>query len=433
MEYNMLFKNIGLIDENFEYRENMYVGTNCHRIVYIDSVPPEDEEAFFESYDGRGKVLMPAFYNAHGHSPMCLMRGYGENLPLQRWLNERIFPFEDKLTSEAVFWGTLLSMAESLRFGIVSTSDMYYFIDDMVRAVVTSGAKTNVSRGVTNFGAPVSESVSLKEAEEAIRMYYGFEDGRILVDACIHAEYTNDLPMMRAVADLAKRYDVRMHVHLSETESEHAECIKKYGRTPAEVFLDTGIFDVPATAAHCVWVSDSDLDIFKKKGVTVASNPCSNMKLANGLCHVPRMYDKGIEVAIGTDSAASNNSLNFFEEIKLFALAGKVTSMDPSVMTPGQVLRSATRAGALSQGRSDCGLIREGFRADLIVVDVSEPNMHPYEDMANALIYSADGKDVCLTMCDGRILYRDGEYTTIDIEKTYFEAEKAKKDILSRL
>ena len=167
----MLFEKIGIIDENFEYKRDMYVGTNCHRIVYIDSKPPENPDAFFETYDGRGKVLMPAFYNAHGHSPMSLMRGYGENLPLDRWLNERIFPFEDKLYSEAVYWATLATMAESMRFGIVSTSDMYYFLDDMVRAVVHSGLKTNVSRAVTNFGAPVEDSVSLKEAAQAIEMY----------------------------------------------------------------------------------------------------------------------------------------------------------------------------------------------------------------------------------------------------------------------
>ena len=429
----MLFKNIGIIDENFEYRENMYVGTNCHYIVYIDSKPPENEEAFFETYDGTGKVLMPAFYNAHGHSPMSLMRGYGENLPLDRWLNERIFPFEDKLYSEAVYWATLATMAESMRFGIVSTSDMYYFLDDMVKAVVHSGLKTNISRAITNFGAPVAESVSLKEAAQSIEMYYGLEDGRILVDASIHGEYTNDFEMMKAISDMAKHYDVRMHVHLSETKSEHDNCIVKYGKTPAEVLLEAGAFDVPATAAHCVWVTENDLDILKEKGVTVASNPCSNMKLASGMCKVPPMYEKGINVAIGTDSVASNNSLNFFEEMKFFALTGKITSMDPAAMTPQQVLRSATRAGAISQGRADCGLIKEGFKADLIVVDTTGPNWTACDDIANGLIYSADGKDVCLTMCDGMTLYRDGEYTFLDIEKTIAEAENAKAEILKRL
>ena len=432
-ERQLLFKNIGLIDENFEYRENMYVGTNCHRIVYIDSKPPEDEEAFFETYDGKGKLLMPGFYNAHGHSPMSLLRGYGENLPLDRWLNEKIFPFEDKLYGDAVYWATLLSMAESVRFGIVSTSDMYYFIDDMVKAVATAGTKTNISRSVSSFGEPVAESYRLKEMIESIRMYYGFEDGRILVDACAHSEYTNVYDMLVAIADAAKKYDVRTHIHLSETESEHKGCIEKYGKTPAELFLEAGMFDQPCTAAHCVWVTESDLDIFKEKGVTVASNPASNMKLSSGMANVPRMYEKGINVAIGTDSVSSNNSLNFFEEMKLFALTGKVKTMDPAVMSPKQVLYSATRAGALAQGREDCGLVKEGFKADLIVVDVSGPNMYPNHDMANALIYSADGKDVCLTMCDGRVLYRDGEYTTIDLEKTCFEAEQAKQTILKKL
>ena len=157
------------------------------------------------------------------------------------------------------------------------------------------------------------------------------------------------------------------------------------------------------------------------------------MKLASGMCKVPPMYEKGINVAIGTDSVASNNSLNFFEEMKLFALTGKIATMDPAVMTPAQVLRSATRAGALSQGREDCGLVKEGFKADLIVIDISGPNMHPNENIANDLIYSADGKDVCLTMVDGRTLYRDGEYTTIDIEKTYSEVQAAKQNILNAL
>jgi 5-methylthioadenosine/S-adenosylhomocysteine deaminase len=157
------------------------------------------------------------------------------------------------------------------------------------------------------------------------------------------------------------------------------------------------------------------------------------MKLASGMCNVPKLYEKGINVAIGTDSVASNNSLNFFEEIKAFALIGKIVSMDPSVMTPQQVLRSATRAGALAQGREDCGLMKEGFKADLIVVDVDVPNMRPLHDPVNGLVYSADGKDVLMTMVDGEIVYRDGEYKTIDIEKTMAEAEAATQNILAQL
>lgn len=430
----MLFKNIGIIDEEFKYQEDMTVGVKGDRIAYIGKEVPKDADSYGEVYDGRNKVLMSGFYNAHGHSPMCLMRGYGENMALQDWLEKKIFPFEAKLYNKAVYWGTLLTMAESLRFGIVSTSDMYYFLDYMVRAISTSGMKSNISRAVANpAGLPLEECVGLKETREAIMMYDNFDNGRIKVDASVHAEYTNNLETMRAVAEIAEEYDTNIHIHLSETEHEHKACIEKYGKTPAEVMLETGLFNKPCTAAHCVWISESDMDILKENGVTVASNPASNFKLASGICDVPKLYEKGINVALGTDSTASNNSLNFIEQIKLFALAGKVKSMNPAAMTPEQILFSATRAGALSQGREDCGLLSEGFKADLIAVDVSGPNMQPVYDMAHNLIYSADGKDVVLTMVDGKVCYQDGEFKTIDIEETIAETEIARQKILSEL
>lgn len=453
----MLFKNIGLVDENFGYRPNMFVVIQNDRITYIGASEPDedtvkalsanadlnahhcccekwDHPVFGEVYDGTGKVLMPAFYNAHGHSPMSLMRGYGENLPLDRWLNDKIFPFEAKLYSEGVYWSTLLTMAESMRFGIVSTTDMYYFIDDIVRAVSKSGMKTNVSYAATDFGAgKFEESASYKETSDAIQMYDGFENGRIRVDASVHAEYTNTERSLRTIAEMAKEYGVGMHVHVSETESETKGCIERHGMTPTEYLAHCGVFDVPANAAHCVWLTDNDREILAAKKVTVASNPVSNMKLASGMCNVPALYEKGINVAIGTDSVASNNSLNFFEEMKLFALTGKVVSMNPASMTPQQVLRSATRAGALAQGREDSGLVKEGFKADLIVVDIDTPNMSPVHDILGGLVYSVDGKDVCMTISDGKILYRDGEYKTLDIEKTVAEAQKATEKILAEL
>ena len=430
----MLFTNIGIIDESFNYVPDMTVGVQADRITYVGKEIPHDAEFFGDRYDGNGKVLMSGFYNAHGHSPMSLMRGYGENLSLHDWLNNKIFPFEAKLYKKAVYWATLLTMAESLRFGIVSTNDMYYFIDDMVRAYSVSGAKTNICRSVANpTGLPIDECVGFKEMRDSIMMYDGFENGRIHVDACAHAEYTNDEKTLRAIADTAKEFDVRMQVHLSETKFEADGCVERYGKTTAEFLNECGMFDQPATAAHCVWLTEGDMDILKEKGVNIASCPASNFKLASGIADVPTMYKKGLNVALGTDSVASNNSLNFIEQIKLFALAGKVKSMDPAAMTPEQILFSATRAGALSQGREDCGLLKEGFKADLIAIDVSGPNMQPVHDMAHNIIYSADGKDVVLTMIDGKVCYQDGEYKTIDIEETIAEADKARLKILSEL
>lgn len=433
----MLFEKIGIIDENFKFRPDMYVGVLGNRIEYVGEKAPSEErrKKFGEVYDRKNIVLMPGFYNAHGHSPMSLMRGYGENLPLDRWLNERIFPFEAKLYAKGVYWGTLLTMAESIRYGIVSTTDMYYFTDDMVKAISVSGEKNNISRSVTNVMKEDPKDLqALKEMRDAIVMYHGFENGRVLVDASLHAEYTNDDRTARAVAECAREFDVNMHVHVAETESETQGCKERhYGKTPVEYLESMGIFDQPTTAAHCVWLTDDDREILKAKNVTVASNPISNLKLVSGICDVPKLYDKGINVAIGTDSVSSNNSLNFFEELKTFALLGKIKSGDPARMSPSEVLRSATRAGAVAQERRDCGLIKEGFKADMIAVDLDVPNMQPIHDVLSNLVFSASGTDVCMTMVDGKVLYKDGDYTTIDIEQTVAEANNAKDKILKEL
>ena len=432
----MLFERIAIVDENFDYQEDMYVGISGNLITYISKEAPSDalREHYYQTYDGKGKVLMPGFVNAHGHSPMSLMRGYGENLPLQRWLNELVFPFEDQLDGEAVYNGTLLSMAESIRYGITSTSDMYFWVDDMVRAITTSGAKANIARAVTHFGGDVYQLPSFIEQRDSILMYHGFDEGRILIDASVHAEYTNSDESVKAVVEQCREHDLIMHIHLSETENEVNECIERRGgKTPVEYFDSLGLFDGPVLAAHSVWLTDNDYQILKSKNVTVASNPISNLKLVSGICDVKKLMDNGIRVAIGTDSSTSNNSLDFFEEIKTFALLSKLKSGDPAFMTPKQVLYAATRAGALAQGRKTSGLIKEGYRADLIVVDTDVPNMQPSHNMLNNLVYSACGKDVCLTMVDGRVLYQDGEYKTIDIEKVMYDTNAAKDRILAKL
>lgn len=428
----MLFSNIKILDENFEIKDKMYVATEDDRIVYVGDCMPRGD--FGDIRDGKGKLLMPAFHNAHGHSPMALLRGYAENMKLQDWLFTKVFPFEDKLDSNAVYWGTLLTMAEGMRFGIVSHSDMYYFLDDMVRATDESGMKANISRAITEFGdGDPWETERLKEMKDTYERLDGAADGRVKIDISIHAEYTNSLRAMQAVADYCNQVGAINHIHISETKSEHEECKVKYGKTPVKLMNDIGAFDSKALAAHCVWVEDEDMDILKEKGVSVATNPMSNMKLASGIANVPEMLRRGINVAIGTDSVASNNSLNFFEEMKMFAIAPKIRFNDPTLITPKQTLYAATRAGALAQGREDAGLVKEGFKADLIMIDLEQPNMYPVHDLMNNLVYSASGTDIVMTMSDGRIVYENGEYKTLDIEKTMFEAQAATKVILSKL
>ncbi len=428
----MLFKNITILNEFFNLECDCYIGIKNDRIDYIGKKKPEGE--WGREYDGKGKLLMSGFYNAHGHSPMTLMRGYGENLVLQDWLNEKIFPFENRLDGEAVYWATMLAMAESFKFGIVSTSDMYYFCDDMARAFIECGAKGNISRSIANVKGESPEKLeSFKEARKFYDNFHGEADGRIKVDASLHAEYTSNPETAMALAEYASSVDTLMQVHVSETKLEHDECIKRHGLTPAAYLERMGIFDVPAVAAHCVYSTEEDMEIFKAKGVTVAANPVSNMKLASGICNVSEIMKRGINVAIGTDSVASNNNLDFMEEIKLMAIGNKVLRADPTAVTPKEALKAATAGGAKAQGRDDCGVLKEGNKADLIIIDIDSPNMHPAHNIINNLVYSCSSSDIIMTVVDGKVVYENGIYCTIDIEKVIYQAEKATNKILERL
>jgi len=428
----MLFKNVAVMCPDISVRRNMYVGIEGDRIVYINEKEPHKD--FGEIYSGENRLLMPGFVNSHAHSPMTLLRGYGENLALQDWLNTRIFPFEAQLDSNAVYWGTMLAMAESLKNGIVSSTDMYYFTDAAMKAVLESGAKNNFSRSITNFmDEDLFDMDSGIEMKEGFEKWNGAGGGRILIDMSLHAEYTTTPKTCDQLAEYTKQVGANMHIHVSETRTEHEECKERHGMTPAGYLASHGLFDTPTTAAHCVWIEDEDYEILKSRGVSVAVNPTSNMKLSSGICNVRKLLDKGINTTIGTDSVASNNALDMIQEMKMFALATKVSIGDPTAVTPADAIRAATVNGAKAQGRNDCGIIQEGCKADLILVDLSGPEMHPVHDIANNLVYSASGGNVCLTVVDGRVLYENGEFKTIDIEKTIAEAEKATAGILDKL
>lgn len=429
----MLFKNITLIDENFEVKEKQFVGVQDGRIAYIGGEMPK--ESYGEVYDGTGKLLMNAFYNAHAHTPMGLMRGYGENMALSDWLNKLIFPFEAKLTKEDIYYGMQLGIAEMVRFGVVSATEMYFKGEQMAKAVLDSGVKSNMGFGMVCFN-PDKDFWDLPEYQETKYMfenYHNAGDGRLKIDSSIHGEYTSNPKVVGQFAEYSLTLGTNMNLHLSETQAEHEACKERHGKTPAKYFYDLGVFDSPATAAHCVWLEEEDFDIFAEKGVTVATCPVSNLKLSSGICNAEKMFEKGINVAIGTDGVSSNNSLNFIEEIKTFALVQKVRNYNPTVVTPDQALFAATRAGAKAQGREDAGLLKVGNRADLIVLDISQPYMKPVHNLKNNIVYSANGGDVVLTMCDGKVLYRNGEYLTIDVEKAVYEVEQRTARILGEL
>lgn len=428
----MLFSRIDLLDENLIHQKDQFVGVSNGIIDYIGSEKPE--KSYGVEYDGAGKLLMAGFYNSHTHSPMTLLRGYAENLSLSDWLHDRVFPFEAKLTGNDIYNGTMLAIAEMLRFGTVSFTDMYYMGDDVARAVLESGIKCNFSNGVTCFNE--RDYMSLKvysESQKLIENLHNAGNGRFKVDLSIHGEYTSTPRVVAGVAEHALQQGVNVHIHLSETEEEHEECKVRNGKTPARYFYDLGVFNNPTTAAHCVWLEEEDFDILRENGVTVAACPVSNMKLACGFSKVDKMLRSGMKVAIGTDSASSNNNLNLLKDIHSFSVLYKCTSGNPAAITPKQALTAATSAGAKAQGREDCGVLKTGAKADLIVFNIALPHMRPVHDMLNNVVFAAQGSDVCLTMVDGKILYEDGEYPLLDIEKVMYNADKSTQDILDLL
>lgn len=433
----MLFKNIGYIDAEGNYRDKQWIGTCGSTIAYISDCAPEDEDktAYGEIYDGEGKLLLPAFYDAHAHAPMTLLRGYAENLPLQSWLNDMVFPFEAKITGDDCYWATLLACAEMARYGVVSFSDMYYFTDRCAEAVLEAGMKANLSDTLIAFGETRLADLPLQEhIESLLGVWQGAGDGRIRIDANIHAEYTTNPAAIEDIVTYARQNGLRIQVHVSETKTEHLECQARRGGLTPVAYLDSlGVFDGPCTAAHCVWVDDSDISILADKGVYVAANPASNMKLGSGFAPFVKMLDAGVNLCLGTDGMASNNNHDMMQDMYLLALIAKGSTLDPAALTPFEAFRAATRMGALSQGREDCGEIALGMKADLCVLDVAGPSWTPMINPLVNVVYSGHGSDVVLTLCDGQVIYRDGQWPTIDIEQAKAEVSKAYRRIVDEL
>lgn len=404
----MLFSDITILDERFQTKKHQYVLTEGPWIKSISDTPPQGYEG--EIYCGKNKLLLTGLYNLHTHAAMTLLRGYGEGLPLARWLTERVFPFEAKMTEEDAYFGALLGFAEMIRCGTVSVSDMYLFPDAVARAAVDSGIKLNLA-------AP--------GGVERVRTWHGAADGRIRCDANLHSEYTTTEAEAREEAELARAYHLGYQVHLSETKAEHEACKARHGGlTPAQYLASLGVFDVPVTAAHCVWLEEEDRDLFARSGATIAHCPQSNLKLGSGIAPVAEYLRAGISVGIGTDGACSNNNLDLLEEMQDVSLLMKGSTGDPALGDAPQVLRMATAAGASAQQREHCGALKAGNRADLVVVDMDTPAFLPFLDTAASLLYAANSRDVVLTMADGKVLFRDGEFCTLDVHRVMAQCSK---------
>ncbi|MBR3768883.1 MAG: amidohydrolase [Clostridia bacterium] len=423
-----LFKNatiINFINENINVIKNGFLSVEGEYITYVGSDLPEGN--FDVIKDMKGNILMPGIYNCHTHTPMVLLRGVGSDLPLDKWLFEKIFPIEDKLTAEDIEAGSYLALMEMVSSGAVSFSDMYFEPERTCEAAGLAGLKANISRPVQCFD-PNENPTDSYRIKQSLSLFDNFNKAyneRILIDFCIHAEYTCDEKTTRYYSELCKEKQGNLHIHLSETLKEHNECIAKYKKTPTEWFASLGAFDSRAFAAHCVALSDEDMDILKAHNVSIVHNPTSNMKLGSGFAPIEKFISKGINVTIGTDGAASNNNLDMLEEMHLASVIHNGFSQDATLMSADTIIKMATLNGAKLQGREKCGNLLPGFKADIVAISLDAPNMVPCLDAPALIVYSAGRSDVLMTMCDGKILYENGEYLTIDKEKVYYDVRKA--------
>lgn len=373
---------------------------------------------FEREIDLKGDLLLPGFKNAHTHSAMTFLRSMADDMPLDRWLNEQVFPREAKLSPDMLYVMTKLAIMEYLSSGITSSFDMYFHNDAYVKANIDAGFRTVICGALNNFDRDITalerEYLHFNNCHELISYRLGF-----------HAEYTTSLERMEYVASLTQKYKAPMFVHSSETKGEVQGCIERHGFTPTVLFDKLGMYDYGGGGFHCVYMSDEDIDIFKRRKLCVVLNPASNLKLASGIAPVTRFLSEGIDLAIGTDGAASNNALDFFREMYLVTALAKCRESDASVCDANKVLEMACVGGAKAMGLIDCDCIAAGKKADMTVINLHRPNMHPLNNISKNIVYAGSKENVRLTMVNGRILYENGEFFIgEDAGKLYAEADK---------
>ncbi|HAG69976.1 MAG TPA: amidohydrolase [Lachnospiraceae bacterium] len=385
--------------------EDMFEGelhVTDNLISYVGNGKAHDEK-FDREIDCKGNVLLPGFKNAHTHSGMTAMRSYADDLPLQEWLNEKIFPMEAKMSGEDCYELSKLAVLEYLTTGVTAVFDMYLAPYDIARCAVDTGMKFVQVSGINKFGP------SIEEMEERYLKLNG-QSPLSYFKLGFHAEYTCDLPLLESIAALAHKYKQPLWAHNSETRAEVEGCIERYGKTPTELMDSLGMFEYGGGGYHCIYFTEHDIEIFKKRGLIAVTNPGSNTKLASGICPVYKYMDAGIPVAIGTDGPSSNNCLDMFREMFLVTGLAKLETQDAAAVDAMQVLKMATVNGAKAMGLTDADVLKEGKEADIVMIDLHQPNMQPLNNIAKNIVYSGSKQNVKLTMVHGRILYEDGEY-----------------------
>lgn len=380
--------------------------------------------------DASNKIVMPGLVNAHTHLAMTLFRGIADDLPLMKWLKDVIWPIESKLEAEHVYAGSLLGALEMISTGTTCFNDMYFHVDEVARAVDEAGLRAVLSYPIISLEDDGRAEKMLREADKGVRKY---RQGMIRAFFGPHAPYTCPKDLLKKIKALADKRSTGLHIHVSETKGEVEDSKKEKGLPPFEYLDSIGFLGPNVVAAHAVWVSKKEMGILKNRDVKVAHNPVCNMKLASGIAPVPEFTRKGITVALGTDGAASNNTLDMFESMKVCALLHKVGKGDPSATPAYDVLEYATIKGALALGMGgEVGSLEVGKKADIILVDLKKPNLTPLSNPVSHLVYSASGSDVDTVIVNGRIIMENRAIRTLDKEEVLRYAQEQALALLDR-
>ena len=390
-----------------------------------------DEGNVDKIIDAEGKILLPGLINTHTHLSMTLFRGLADDLSLDSWLNDHIWPMEANLNGDYCYIGALLGAVELIKSGTTTFSDMYFYMEDVARAVEDAGIRAVLSYGMIDFGDAERREAEIEENLQLFKSCNGMADGRIKVFFGPHSPYTASEDLLIKVRELADEYNMGIHIHVSETEKEINDSLDEKGLRPFEYLEKIGFLGPDVVAAHCVWLSDEEIEIIKKHDVKVSHNPCSNMKLASGIAPVSKLIENDICVSIGTDGASSNNNLDLIEELKTASLLQKVSTLDPKVLTSDEAITMATIKGAEALGlENEIGSIEVGKKADIILIDTNSANMVPdSSSLSSNVIYSANGSNVDTTICNGKILMENKKLTVLDEQEIYDKAKKAIKEL----
>lgn len=411
-----------------EENRPIFVGelhVKSNKIAYVGPLLETDEEVWDREIDAKMNLIMPGFKNAHTHSGMTFLRSYADDMPLSDWLNLQVFPREAKITEQDIYHLSKLAILEYLTSGITANFDMYLTPDAIAKASKDCGFRTVITGGFNDFVQSIDELEhyynAYNDPNELVTFRFGF-----------HAEYTTSRENLEKLSELIHKYQAPVDTHSSESMSEVADCIERYGKTPTALFEELGLLDFGGTHYHCIYMTDEDLQILKKKNIYAVTNPASNLKLASGIARIDDMLKAGIPVAIGTDGPASNNCLDMFREMFLVTGLAKVKAFDAAAVDAMDVLRMATVGGAHAMGLTNADILAEGKFADLIMIDLNQPNMQPLHNIAKNIVYSGSKQNVKMTMVNGKVLYEDGKfYVGTSVEEIYAKTNEIAARVIS--